>query len=243
VTTRAGGISPPPWRGLNLSEKTGDSIERVTENWRRVTEAVGSSPRLIALPQQVHGAAVVVVDGLPRGAANRRLVPETDALVTTRTDIALAAVGADCPLGVLYDPTNRVLGVFHSGWRGTLDGIGASVVDVMREHFGCRNEDIVAALSPSIGPCCYEVGGEFRPPVRDSSRDIDNCLALRDGKLYFDLWAANEVVLKSAGLNARNIETARMCTCCQSADFYSHRASGASTGRHALIAYLEGASE
>jgi len=245
ATSRLGGVSRPPYAGLNLAEKTGDRPDCVAANWKLVRNALGLDNRTVVLPEQIHGTRVEVVAdssgcaGLPApDSLGRSVVPGTDALVTARTDVALATVGADCPLAAVYDPKQRALGVFHSGWRGTLGGIGAATVDLMRDQLGCRARDLLAVISPSIGPCCYEVCPEFVEFAADSCKAFGDCVVVRGRLLYFDLWRANEIVLETAGLDAGNVEVARICTSCEVERFYSHRASGAPTGRHALLAWM-----
>ena len=158
IFTRHGGVSPSPWHSLNLSTATGDSREHIDENYRRVYGALGHSPDTAVISHQVHGSSVVVVTGGQRG----RRLDSCDGLVTDEPGIVLLQRHADCVPILLYDPKRPAIGVAHAGWRGTLAGMAAELVRAMCEAFGSRPGDLIAAIGPSIGPCCYDVGEEVQ---------------------------------------------------------------------------------
>lgn len=153
-TTRAGGVSRAPWAGLNLGGGVGDDPAAVRENRARVARAVDVPlERLLFMPQ-CHGTDVVVVDG-PWGGDP----PPCDALVTTRTDLALAALVADCTPVLLHDVAAGVVGAVHAGRPGMTAGVVAVAVSAMRD-LGATH--LTAVVGPSICGRCYEVPAAMR---------------------------------------------------------------------------------
>jgi YfiH family protein len=174
--------------------------------------------------KQVHGLHVVAVAG--SGSAQ----VEADGMITDSVGIALGIQVADCVPLLLADTRRRVVGALHAGWRGTVAGMAAMGVRRMAEEFGSQKEDVIAAVGPSIGPCCYAVGEELIEQVGWSS----GLLERRKDIVYFDLWEANRRQLAAAG--AQRITVLKMCTACaRTADgqrlFFSHRAEAGFTGR------------
>ncbi|MBO8142750.1 MAG: peptidoglycan editing factor PgeF [Firmicutes bacterium] len=234
-TDRRGGVSLSPYDSLNLGFHVGDDPARVRENRRRACEALGVSPGSLVVAQQVHGARVAVVtrEDAGRGAEEPAgAVPGADALITADAGPVLAGLYADCVPVLLFDPKTPAAGLVHAGWRGTAQVIAARAVEAMREAFGTRPEDCLAAIGPSIGPCCYEVGSEVADRFGPSARRY---FMRKGGRWHLDLWQANREALEAAGLPAAAIWTAQVCTCCRSDLFFSHRGSGGRTGRMAAL--------
>ncbi len=262
VSTRHGGVSTGPYATLNLGLHVGDSAEAVIENRRRACQAAGVELDSLVAGAQVLGSGVgwVTEADSGRGARDQAsALPDTDALVTDSAGVVLAAFSADCALIALADPRRRAVGLAHASRRGTLGHIAARTVRAMERLFGCRPDDLVAAIGPSIGPCCYEVGPEVRVEAAGSRQwavgseqkevggkqravggEEQSASPARfffesEGKVCFDLWAANTAQLTEAGLAAERIELAGICTRCHSDVFFSHRAAGGPTGRFAML--------
>jgi len=232
VFTRQGGVSPAPYASLNLSISTGDARENVAANRRRAFRALGREPESIADLWQVHSADVVVVDS-PLGEDGRS--PKADALVTDRPEVTLLLRFADCVPILLFDPVRRVIGVVHAGWRGTLLKAPVVAVKTMAEHYGSRPADILAGIGPSIGPCHYAIGPEVVEQTRTAFGAEADPLLIPNHSYHLDLWAANALALRQAGVE--QIEISAMCTACRTDEFFSHRGEQAQTGRFgALIA-------
>jgi YfiH family protein len=158
------------------------------------------------------------------------VLPETDALITSSRGVTLMLRFADCVPVLLYDPVRRVAGLAHAGWRGTVSGIARKTVQRMVSHYGCRPEDVLAGVGPSIGPCCYEVGEDVAEAVRDSMPESDDLLNARSqDRWHLDLWRANVRQLAESGV--LDIEIAGTCTACRTDEWYSHRAEHGRTGR------------
>ncbi len=229
---RHGGISPDPWRSLNVGGTVGDDPARVRENVVRCFRALDLAPKDRFDAWQVHGARVLVVDG-PRGD---QPPPKADALLTNRPGVVLFMRFADCVPILLHDPVRGVVGVVHAGWRGTVAGVARRAVEVMVEEFGSNPADVRAALGPSVGPDHYPVGEEVVEQVEQAFGPAAKTLLTRvNGQVHLDLWAANERALRRAGV--RSVEVAAVCTACHVEDWYSHRGEQGKTGRFgALIA-------
>lgn len=231
VFARAGGVSPHPYESLNLSISTGDSMDNARANRRRAFEAVGLPFETSADVWQIHSADTVRFDA-PR--PDREV--KADGIITNRPGVSLFQRFADCVPILFYDPKHRAVGIVHSGWRGTVNRAAASPVKAMAEAYGTRPADLIVGIGPSIGPDHYDVGLEVIEAVRDAFPNSDGLLIDRGGKTVFDLWAANEHVLREAGVE--QIEIAGMCTACHTDLFFSHRAEGGKTGRFGAVIAL-----
>lgn len=236
MTTRLGGVSRAPYDSLNMGYHVGDSAVDVTENRLRVFRALGLRADRLVTCAQVHGDRVAVVSG-PGSIAG------ADGLVTGVGGLTLAVFCADCvPVWVL-DPRVGAVAVVHAGWRGTLTRIAARAVEALRQKFGSRPRDILAAVGPSIGPCCYEVGPEV---VEQAAAALGpEVVRPRAGaRAHLDLKEGNRLALLEAGVPERSIHVAGLCTCCREDLFHSHRravrTSGpdARSGRMAALARL-----
>jgi len=237
IFTRRGGLSPEPWGSLNVGGTVGDESERVQENRHRSFAALGRESSSLFDVWQIHSADIVIAN-----AAHPRLEisPEfkADGILTDNPDITLFMRFADCTPIMLYDPKKKAVGIVHAGWQGTVKRIAGQAVKTMQATYGSNPADILAAIGPAIGPDHYEVGPNVIEQVMYSFGDSSSCLLReKDKSVYFDLWAANALVLEQAGV--RQVEIAGLCTACQPEDWYSHRAQKGKTGRFgALIAVL-----
>jgi YfiH family protein len=198
-----------------------------------LVRAAGGDPAAACVPEQVHGARVAVA------ASGGSVFPATDALVTAARGVPLFAQGADCPLALLFDGTARVVGVAHSGWRGTVARIAAATVDAMR-GLGASADRIEAAVFPGISPCCFEVGTDVVRAFDDAfgaeSRAWFAPHAAADKRLL-DLASAITATLEASGVPRGRVHVVAGCTAC-GGDFYSHRASRGGPERHGLAAVL-----
>jgi polyphenol oxidase len=223
-STRVGGVSDGPYRSLNLGLLTDDEPERVVENRRRLAEAVGADPERATMALQVHGARVsqarslgIVRPGTP--------YERCDGLWSEEPGQAMVLVTADClPIALARAEGKPRLAVLHVGWRGLLEGIVAAGAAAL------ENGELVAAVGPGIGPCCYEVREEVAAPYRERfGADV-----VRGRNL--DLPLAAERALREAGV--RELETAGLCTACDPELFFSHRRDDGVTGRQGVIGAL-----
>ncbi|HSQ26199.1 MAG TPA: peptidoglycan editing factor PgeF [Anaerolineales bacterium] len=236
IFTRIGGVSPTPWKSLNVGGTVGDAADRVKENRLRSLQALGRDHSSVFEVWQVHSAEVVNVNH-PRDINQPHL--KADALASNRAGITLYMRFADCVPVLLFDPIKRVIGIAHAGWQGTVKRTAAALVDRFKQDFACQPEDILACIGPSIGPDHYEIGPDVIQQIRSAFGErSDELLSSSNGdfpgsKVKFDLWKANRMVLEQVGV--RQIEVSGICTACHTHDWFSHRAEAGRTGRFGAL--------
>lgn len=234
-STRLGGVSEGGYSSMNLSLSRGDSPEAVEENTKRIARAIGVEKEKMVYTQQTHTTNVAVVSGKDAGST----LKETDGLVTDSPGICLVTFYADCVPLYFVDPVRRAIGLSHSGWRGTVGKMAAATVEKMKECFGTRPEDIIAAVGPSICQDCYEVSEDVIDRFKETFREEDwkdLFYKKENGKFQLDLWKANEINLREAGVLPEHIAVTNVCTCCNPKILFSHRVQGWNRGN--LCAFL-----
>jgi hypothetical protein len=231
-TLRSGGASRGAFASLNFSSREGDLPARVTENWRRLECAADLPAHGWALLSQVHGGRVERIAAGAAACHHRRNHPEADGMAADRPGVVLGVLTADCLPVVLAVPGTPAVAIAHAGWRGTLEGIAPATVRVLCEISGAAPRDVVAALGPAIGRCCYQVGEEVREAFRarwgaaHARRILDKADPWR-----LDLQAANLHQLTGAGVPVRNVTAIPLCTGCRRDLFFSYRRDGRRSGR------------
>jgi polyphenol oxidase len=215
------------------------------EDWSRAAEAIGAS--VVQTLTQVHGRGVIVIRKDVEGAHGR---PEADVLVSNDPAVAIAVRAADCVPVLIGDSRTGAVAAVHAGWRGTAAGAATAAVSALHRELGVSPADLVAAIGPGIGPCCYEVGSELvdafaaagharhlvdrwfaAPPPRRG--EFLPALGGAEGKLRLDTWSANRDQLVLAGLDEQNIHTCGLCTACHVDLFPSFRVEKDRAGRMA----------
>ena len=256
-STRPGGASQFPAQHeaaprrrklLNLGFTEWDSRERVLENRKKFFASLGAAKMRVVGLRQIHSDIIHVVGAadVPQGEQ----APKGDALITREPGVLLVVQTADCIPILLADTKNRAIAAIHSGWRGTAQRIAEKTLGRMQMEFGTRPQDVIAALGPGIGGCCYEVGHEvvkefsakfpkarewFAGPF-DTLENGDNdsnwlpWLTMRPPghappppRVQLDLIAANRAILASAGIAPEKIQSSDFCTSCRSDLFFSYR--------------------
>jgi len=216
-TTRRGGVSEGPYASLNLGRKTGDDVELVDENRRRACAEIGADAARLALNYQVHSMLV------HRAREGERGGILGDGLWTDEPGLPVLALAADClPIALARaNGAAPAICVLHAGRIGLLDGIVEAGVAAL-------GGTVAAAIGPSIGPCCYEVGEEIAAPYRERF----GTGIMRGRKL--DLRQAAERELREAGV--AQIERLDLCTACNPELFFSHRRDGKPRGVQGVLA-------
>jgi YfiH family protein len=241
-TTRSGGVSEGYHASMNLSFTNGDKPENILRNFDIISEVLEVSPDHIVRSHQTHTTNVLKVTAdmvYEDGILHNPPRTDTDGLITDVKGIALATFYADCVPLYFADPVKKVIGLSHSGWRGTVAGMAAKTVQAMCDTYGCDPRDIHAAIGPSICKNCYEVDNAVAEPVIEAfgSRHQDVLYPGKaPGKYQLDLWEANKLFMLDAGILEENIEISGLCTCENSDHLFSHRASGGKRGN--LAAFL-----
>jgi YfiH family protein len=230
VFTRHGGCSDSPFQSLNTSLNIGDDQTRVERNRAKIAACLRTDPKDLVFARQEHGARVLVHAGDRRGDAPERISSSGigDALVTDIRGRYLVIQVADCQSVVIYDPHRKVVANIHSGWRGSVLNIIGETVDAMTRQFNCVPSDMVAGISPSLGPCCAEFIN-YRTEIPKTYWRYKE-----DDRRYFDFWSLSRVQLRDKGVLAENIAVSRICTRCRTDMFFSYRGEG-ETGRFASV--------
>jgi len=234
VVGRRGGVSPAPWKSLNLGGTVGDAPKRVAENRRRAFDALGLRLSSAFDVWQVHSADIVLAEG-PRAS---QPIVQADAILTRRQGVTLFMRFADCVPVLLFDPARRAVGLVHAGWLGTVRRTLSAAIRAMVQSFGTKPEELLAGIGPSIGPDHYAVREDVVGQIRSSlGPSAENHLHARDGSVHLDLWSASRALLEAEGV--RKIEVAGLCTACDTAEWFSHRAEAGKTGRFGAVISLE----
>jgi len=247
-STRPGGVSQLEGRQvLNLGFMEWDTHENVAENRRLLQAALRAENFALSPLKQIHSDAIRLFSAAPA------LACQGDGSVTNRPGLLLAVQTADCVPILLVDPKKRAVAAIHAGWKGTLARIAEKAVGRMRLEFGSKPADLIAALGPSIGPCCYEVGVDFvtkftaqfadaseyfdEPRTGDEPNPLQWLSMAPPGhqppprNVHLDLPKANRAQLLAAGLRPQNIFLSGLCTACRTDLFFSYRREGGLTGR------------
>ena len=247
-STRLGGVSSlENTKVLNLGFTDWDTRENVLENRRRFQSALGASDFPLISLKQIHSDVIHLFDNAPFDPCRG------DASITNRPGLLLAVQTADCVPILFVDPKKRAIAAIHAGWRGTLARIAAKTIGKMQMHFGTNPRDILAAIGPSIGGCCYEVGTEVATQFLSQFSDAPAYFEeFRTGDepnpvqwlnmmppghqpppkgVLLDLRKANRSQLLAAGLRPQNIDTIDLCTACRPDLLFSYRKEGSATGR------------
>lgn len=238
-STRLGGVSEGIFSSMNLSFTRGDEEAAVRENFRRICAAMGVDMERVVISAQTHTDNVynVTAADCGRGITRERGYTDVDGLITDCPGVVLCTQYADCVPLFFVDPVRRVVATSHAGWRGTAAGIAAVTVERMVSDYGCRREDILAGIAPSIGKCCFEVD----TPVYDAFTKVavfdDTCFTADGGdKYHIDLWEVNRRHLLAAGVTPEHITVTDLCTRCYPEVLWSHRATGGQRG--SLAAFI-----
>jgi len=236
ILTRQGGCSPSPWRSLNMGGTVGDDIIRVGKNRQLGFDALCLDINSLFDVWQVHGTNVVCARE-PRNVDQP--YQKADIILTDQPGVTLMMRFADCTPIMLLDPIRKVAGLVHAGWLGTVNGAVKSAIEMMSIIYGCKAMNILAGIGPSIGPDHYEVGEDVVAHVRETFGEESSVLQNNDhGKMHFDLWQANRILLERCGVT--HIEIAGICTACHLEDWFSYRAEKGRTGRFGAMISLEG---
>lgn len=232
---------------LKAGERT-DLIDEIENNKKLVCQELNIPFKNLIIPQQTHSSNVQVVsknsqrrqEAKTRGCveginhASTHLVlhasfKDTDALITNKPNVALALNFADCVPILFYDPVKKIIAAAHAGWRGTASQISVKTVQKMVEEFSCEPKNIIAAIGPAIGKCCFEakedVLSQLEATIKNNSNAISNNHA--------DLKLINKLQLLACGLE--KIDVCEYCASCQNELFFSYRREKGNTARHSAV--------
>ena len=242
-STRYGGVSEGFLESMNLSFSRGDKKESVEENFRRITSVLGKRIEDLVFTDQTHTTNVRKVTAADAGCGIRkeRDYTDIDGLITDEPGLVLATFYADCVPLYFVDPVHRAIGLSHSGWRGTVGRMGAVTLAAMEREYGTKPQDVICAIGPSICRECYEVSEDVAEAFQKEfkGREEEILDSKGNGKYQLDLWRANEIVLREAGVEKEHLAVTNLCTCCNPDVLFSHRASAGKRGNLGAFLFLK----
>ncbi len=238
-STRLGGVSKGVCESMNLAFGRGDDRGTVLENYRLMCASAGFEYESLCGSVQIHEAKVMTVTKADRGHGilREREWQSADALITNDKDVTLVTYYADCTPLFFIDTKTHAIGLAHGGWRGTVERIAVNTVKAMEKEFGTKAEDLICAVGPVIGKCCYEIDDECAKHFM-ALDEIDTSKILtakENGKYMADLALTNKLLLINAGVKEENITVSDLCTRCNAELLWSHRATGGKRGTMAAF--------
>lgn len=254
IFTRENGKSKGPYQSLNVGFGVGDDHRTVLENRKIISRSIDAKD--LVFLNQVHGRRIVVFAKEShlhqRTDADDDLKIEyfensgswtddpgldveprfnADAMITNIPQKILVIQTADCQSVLIYDPIQHVAANVHAGWRGTINDIIGRTVTVMEKSFGCRAQNLIAGIGPSLGPCCAEF-------VNYKKEIPKGFWKYRHDADHFDFWSISCDQLCDKGVLPENVDVSRICTKCDPGRFFSYRGEG-TTGRFANLIGLK----
>jgi len=224
---RNGGVSPSPFDSQNFGPGLGDSDSNIDQNMRGLMAAATlPSPPHQAI--QAHKTELLWCQG--EGEMHQQ---QADILITEQPGASVAVRVADCLPILLAEPESGIVAAVHAGWRGTAAGVVKIAIQAMSAH-GAKSQNILAALGPCIGPCCFAIGADTAGALAGSAAGASDFIACTSGR-YADLLEINRLQLLEAGLKHSHIELNRACTACEDERFFSFRRDGKRAGRQLAV--------
>jgi YfiH family protein len=224
-----------PWLVHGFTTAKAGDFTRGLADAAQTAEAIEAGGMRVRTLRQVHSNLLVSVNG-DEGSACGAPDREADGFITSHAGEVVAVRTADCVPILLVDRRNLVVAAVHAGWRGTVAEIARHAVERASAEFGCRPEELEAAIGPAIGSCCFEVGDEV-------AAQFDPSLIHSSAKPHIDLIEANRRQLIRAGLRDEQIRHSGDCTFCAPQRFYSYRRQGAASGRMLAFAGIRESSQ
>lgn len=240
--TRKGGASDGAFSSLNFAVGVGeirDDEAKVMQNYQIAAEFFGLNKEDICRTYQTHTSVVEIAgeEDRGRGISVSPYDHGVDGLTTEKKKLLLSVRTADCVPVLLCDKEKKVCSAVHAGWRGTVGGIIENAVSKMVDA-GASRSDILAAIGPCVGSCCYEVGEDVRREFLAVLPESDGFFMPKGDKYMLDLVGANELFLAGSGIIPENISSADLCTKCCEDEFFSHRRSGSVRGTMSAFIHI-----
>lgn len=226
-SSREGGVSRGFYASMNMGVRTDDTDENILTNYDIFCHTLGVDMEKVVIAPLDHGNKILNVTHKEEGLGIMRPWGEEayDGLLTDEPGVVLTATFADCVPVFFYDPVKKVVGIAHSGWRGTVREIAGEMVRRMGRDYGCLPQDILAGIGPSIGMCCFEVSEDVFYEFAELPYLEDGWyFEKEDGHFDIDLWRVIWDTLTNAGVTPEHITISGICTCCNHDKLFSHRA-------------------
>ncbi|MGD9581934.1 MAG: peptidoglycan editing factor PgeF [Vampirovibrionia bacterium] len=238
-TTRKGGFAPAPLDGLSTGvAQYKECLESVIKNRQLICEILEMDYDKLVMTDQEHTDNVINLDDGFELTENG-FIKSTDAVITSKKFLPAMLFFADCTPVFLYDTKKQVMGLVHAGWKGTVKQITLKTAKLMVETFNSDPQNIIAAVGPNIGQCCYEVSEDVASELLQSVPKnfvSDKIVKYENGKPFVDLKLINAIQLQA--YNLKQVDISDECTACNVDMFFSHRKTAGKTGRQSLVAQL-----
>lgn len=224
--------------GCNMSTTSGSDTSDTIARRINACAAIGSSIERLVCAKQAHDHDIAVVSADDGG----RVFDGVDGFATDDPSITLMAFTADCPIVLVFDPERKVLGLAHSGWKGSCLNVVAALVSTMTESLSANISSAWAVVGPCAGGCCYEIKDDVAQQVEAGAAAASKVLRREDhaaggSKLYLNLPAMIAMQLERCGIAPERIGLPSQCTICDTR-FFSYRRQGANAGQAALLARI-----
>lgn len=236
-STKNGGVSSGIYKSMNLRMHSEDLRENIEENFRRLFDAADMDLSKSVFSDQIHEDRIydVTAKDAGKGLIYPSDITGTDGLITAESGIPLVTFYADCVPLFFLDPIKRIAAVSHSGWKGTVKRIGAKTIAKMIDKYGCKAENIIAAIGPSIQVCHFEVGDEVADVFRD---EFGADVLEKHDKYHVNMQKAIKMQFSECGISDKNIIDSGICTYCNSDILFSHRKTNGRRGNMAAVIQL-----
>lgn len=233
-TTRKGGISEGFFESMNIGFSTGDRDENVKRNIEIMAEKLNINVENIVETNQTHTNNIKYVTDEYKGYVFKDSpFKDVDGIYTDKRNLVLMSFHADCTPVFYYDPVKKVIALAHAGWRGTLFNITGKMVIELVNKFDSDPKDIITAIGPSLGSCCFEVDKDVADLFLAENKEFGKYMEFKNPKYHLNLWKINKYLLMKEGIKEENIELSSLCTKCNNNMFFSHRGQG---GKRGLLA-------
>lgn len=231
-STRNGGISTGCYHSLNFAFQSGDLLSNIHYHYRQLAEVLGTSEENLVTSAQTHTSNIRIVSSSDcgKGLTKQKDFSNIDGLLTNQPNIGIITAHADCNAIFFFDPVNKVIGLAHSGWSGTLKNIAGNMIQQMTQEFYCNPDHIIIGIGPSLCQKCFEVDFDVSEQFIRANSLYQPFIEYTSKKAYIDL---RKIILFQLGLQKiplDNISQMDLCTKCRPDLFYSHRNQGTQRG-------------
>ena len=221
--------------------------ENITKDYQKICNELNIKYENLCRPKQTHTDVVKNIGKNDEGIYLEKFF-DVDGLITNENEKALVVAFADCTPLLFYDPVKNVISNVHSGWKGTVQMIGKKAVEKMTKDYGCKPENIICCIGPTIRKCHFEVQDDVKEIFYNKFKeiiDIEKYILPKEkknkeevNKYYIDTVSINKEILLKAGLKEENIVDSKICTVCNNEKIHSYRAHGKESGRNITIMEL-----
>ncbi len=232
-STRLGGVSKNEFSSMNFYLSGSETPENIEENYKIFCLALGYDRKKLVRSLQIHGNKIKIITDEDVKSGNLNF-SGADGFITDIPGVVLKTSHADCCPVYMFDLVKKVVGLAHAGWRGTVSKIAENLARNFTEKFGSKKENLMCALGPCIGKCCFEVG----EGVKNEFEALNLGMTFeknKNNKFNIDLKETNKRILENFGVPSKNIVKSDICSCCNKDWLFSHRATQGKRGNNAAF--------